>query len=1112
MRNYLLILGGLLAVGTHLSAVSTRVGQNPGNSRAEVVARANSYTVSDSDSVVFVEFIHLAEQKLKAGYEYSYDASKGLVLSPDSIYSNAAQFSSDPATNARGAWGELEDGGGYPALLDGDPYTYFHSVWMQAGPSAYHNLQFALSKPVSSVMLKLRERVNMRVRPQNLIIYAANDTLREDSWKEITQIQNMEVRPDSTIQEFISLNGSYRYLRFDVTRTDGNNQANGYPFFALSECQWYEAEIDSSSLNLLYPQEAAELRAAIDTAKAVGYPYPDVVERLQAAYEKYLALEPDVQYLSIQVDMPGTLGRKILEAVSDWDQVQMLKVSGTLNDDDLYCLKQNLTNLVEVDLSEAVVSHLAEYIFQGRTVLKKVILPETLQYIDGMAFQNCSIEEIELPHSLDSIGNAAFYGSKLTHIEIPEGVRSLSEQAFANCTYLKNVTVPSTVKVLSNSLFQDCRNLSVVTLSEGLERIEDYAFQYSALTQIDFPSTLKYVGDGAFYSSSLRAVVLPDSLERMGRDVFSECNELTDVTIGERLTSCGSLFTYCNNLMQVTCKAYFPPSVDEYYDWNEFPEACVLYVPEASIVDYKLARGWDKFAAVKGMDIWPEYLSVRDSMDWFVPENLPENYKPSLVLKIEEDPDYSYQKYVGTLRMVGSTPLNLSYFEMSMIRSDYSDNQYANALTHEMSIQTDSILYKLSIPCDRWSFLSFPFDVRVRDIVPEKDNTFWVIRKYSGWDRAQANMSNTWQNMTNDSILKAGEGYIWNCTSGDDNYVYSCKFIVPALKNEKMNNLFDLNGNNLVLHEYASEFSHNKNWNFVGNPYPCYYDTRNMQFGAPIMVWNSNAQNYEAYSLVDDDYILEPGEAFFVQCPDGETNMGFPVEGQMLTKTQTVEGGYMTRVAPRNNGERKVFNLILGNGKQSDRTRFVLNEKAQKEYEISCDAAKFMSSDASVPQLFMIENGVEMAINERPYLNGLFYLGYKAGSKGTYTISLNTEEAVEVILVDQEENKEVSLNENAYTFSSEAGTFTGRFLIKVAKVNEEETTTGVDEQTTDPVQVKQQNGMLSVILGSPASVEVYTSAGQMIRSEYTNQLYLNLQPGVYVIKVNGRSYKVAVAE
>ena len=108
----------------------------------------------------------------------------------------------------------------------------------------------------------------------------------------------------------------------------------------------------------------------------------------------------------------------------------------------------------------------------------------------------------------------------------------------------------------------------------------------------------------------------------------------------------------------------------------------------------------------------------------------------------------------------------------------------------------------------------------------------------------------------------------------------------------------------------------------------------------------------------------------------------------------------------------------------------VINESAKLDYEISCDASKFMSSNAAVPQIYILENGQKMAIDERPLSDGTINVGMYIGEAGDYTIGMSAAPA-DVILTDNATGKTVNLNSETYTFSALQGTCDNRFTIQI---------------------------------------------------------------------------------
>ena len=219
----------------------------------------------------------------------------------------------------------------------------------------------------------------------------------------------------------------------------------------------------------------------------------------------------------------------------------------------------------------------------------------------------------------------------------------------------------------------------------------------------------------------------------------------------------------------------------------------------------------------------------------------------------------------------------------------------------------------------------------------------------------------------------------------------------------------------------------------MGNPYPSFFNSQNIEHEGVITVWNGNG--YSAYSLVDDDYQLRPNEAFFVQCPINRSSMKFMAKGrshEYLGVSINSDRRIAARQIAKSDINRDLYNISLSNREYTDKARIVLNENAKLDYELNCDASKFMSSNTSVPQLYIIENGQRMAIDERPLSDGVIALGIHCGTTDDYTLALaTTGNNGSIILVDKETGIETDLIHNAYHFKATAGTYNERFTIKI---------------------------------------------------------------------------------
>ena len=116
------------------------------------------------------------------------------------------------------------------------------------------------------------------------------------------------------------------------------------------------------------------------------------------------------------------------------------------------------------------------------------------------------------------------------------------------------------------------------------------------------------------------------------------------------------------------------------------------------------------------------------------------------------------------------------------------------------------------------------------------------------------------------------------------------------------------------------------------------------------------------------------------------------------------------------------------------------------DYEVNCDASKFMEADTPVPQIYTIENGVQMAINERPAADGIIKIGMLLPADGTYTIMSKRNALTEAVLVDKQNGTETILSEDGYTFSAQAGTTDNRFELRLSSGD----TTGIEHNIAQP--------------------------------------------------------------
>lgn len=732
---------------------------------------------------------------------------------------------------------------------------------------------------------------------------------------------------------------------------------------------------------------------------------------------------------------------------------------------------------------------IGSFAFQG-TALTSVNIPDNVETIKECAFSQVKqLQEVHLPDSLTSLGNYAFAECRsLRTVKIPTKLKTIPDYTFQNCRSLQSVELHDSITAFEDYSFNNCdlreitlpksttwvggnafngnTNLSKVTLNEGLIDIWAEAFYNTAIDTLNCPSTLRNIRNSAFAGCrNLRQINLNEGLTRI--EVYALANnKATEIVLPSSLEYCaGAAFDGCNSLVTIEAHSVMPPNTGGGCPLtvNDLTKA-VLYVPVWSLSEYQLATGWNQFYTFRTSDFMPQYVKVNKDFYFTLRDELDPDYRPDIELTVtnneitdsQGNDDYQH----GNLTISGRSKLAVNDFSMVLspftkyiyeggYYDYYSNESYRylrpTSLIVKGEMRAENVTINLWNATNRWQFVSFPFDVKVSDIVPVDSTTSWVIRGHSGAERAAGNAAAVWQNLSADDVLQAGKGYIMQCYKPNDkngNY-YAAQFTVrPLTTTVNRQQIFNADNRTVALEEHLAEFEHNRSWNLIGNPYPSYFDTRFLDFGAPFMVWNSNNQNYEAYSPVDDSYILAPAEAFFVQRPVDQESITFLKDGRQtdryartLVEEEPASAPQRIRAAYDSNAhtaaQRTVFNITLAkDGQQADRTRVVINEAATMQYDLSRDAAKFTGTEPAVSQIFTINDATRYAINERPLNNGQALLGLHFGTDGTYTIGLSNQPDGQVTLEDRLTGTKLQLNGTAgYSFTAKAGDSTDRFVL-----------------------------------------------------------------------------------
>ena len=582
-------------------------------------------------------------------------------------------------------------------------------------------------------------------------------------------------------------------------------------------------------------------------------------------------------------------------------------------------------------------------------------------------------------------------------------------------------------------------------------------------------------------------------------------------------------FDNCPNLTSLIILAPTPPEVQSGYRTNGI---ATVYVPEMAVARYQQEYYWHYNGNVSTLrEILPitdevlggtvkvgsSSLIIQDHRSYNA-SNYPTGKRSIWVSPYAEEwvhyepdevPTASLQVKQGTPLHVDT--LGLTYPINTRIFGEWDRSSYASFINSSTDMTVDNLqLHMKMYHFYYWIFFSVPFQMPLANLQAKEYITdppinypirSFVIRTYDGRLRAEkgsSEYSDNWRKLTVEDQLEPGKGYIFQSSYRIDSLLFT-----PDDPMDYINK--SVSDQTVSVEHFASANESDKNWNLIGNPYFAFYDIHKMGYSAPIIV--RDVENYVALSPVDDDYALRPLEAFFVQVPDEVYEIRFPWDGQQTTPYITT-----TRSALRASMNRQVFNLrLLQNGKR-DRSRVVLNPEAKGDYEVQCDAVKWMSESDTVPQLYTLDYiGTKYAINERPVGNGIVPLGVRAAADGEMTISL-TGDPGSLRLYDKELKCEVDLSEGDYTFMARKGTIENRFELRVSSVTANELV------APESIRVYANGSQLVVEAPAQMAVAVYSTAGVLLSQTTMSATRWScpLSAGIYVVRVGDTNHKVII--
>ena len=138
-----------------------------------------------------------------------------------------------------------------------------------------------------------------------------------------------------------------------------------------------------------------------------------------------------------------------------------------------------------------------------------------------------------------------YIGFDEENIEIPSRIEdkkivTVGESLFENNTTIKHVKIGDGIQVIENNAFAGCELVETISLPNTINKIGDFAFKKTAITEIIFPSSIAEMGKGVCYDCcNLEKATFPEGLSEIFDEAFYHCAKLENINIPQSIKRIG---------------------------------------------------------------------------------------------------------------------------------------------------------------------------------------------------------------------------------------------------------------------------------------------------------------------------------------------------------------------------------------------------------------------------------------------------------------------------------------------------------------------------------------------------------------------------------------------
>ena len=237
------------------------------------------------------------------------------------------------------------------------------------------------------------------------------------------------------------------------------------------------------------------------------------------------------QYYVVNLTTAGTLESVLAAANKNPDKIRNLKITGKVNADDYYFMRDHMAILEAVNMKETEYQGgtpvIPDNAFEDKTTLTYFVFPDDITEIGSNAFQSTHLSSaLIIPNNVIRIGSYAFTATYVTSVQFSSVLQTIEEGAFGNCNSLSgDLLIPNNVSVIGEYAFFGCTFNGHLELPLNIERIEQSSFSGAGNFKggLNIPDKVKTISCDAFAYTRFSGSLNLGNVTEIGDRAFQEC-------------------------------------------------------------------------------------------------------------------------------------------------------------------------------------------------------------------------------------------------------------------------------------------------------------------------------------------------------------------------------------------------------------------------------------------------------------------------------------------------------------------------------------------------------------------------------------------------------------